>query len=859
MRTWMLFGLMFLWTSMVHAQRDYTAAPDRERTDVWFDPLDPGWALTIAPSGDVDSALLADFDAAGEPRWWVGGALRSGPGRVTLQLHRPRWDVQQQRLAGSVPAGSLSFERRDEDHARLNLQLEGRARTHDLVRLVVNRDFSLGDRSGFWFDPGDGGHGQMLIQQGRWVGSVSIGYDRSGEPSWAFAQGDIGAGLLQAQRVRRVCTPACSIVSEAGGETRIDFLGQDDAIATITLIDALGVFWQRPQKALTRYTEAPNGRAHAAALARFGSDAAMAHFVAENVRRNPYYGADSCIDFSPGPPPVATGSDTNIQESGVGEYDDIKRIGDLVFSISQPPGQAGMLRVHRLDGSGGVALPRHAYPLPTAGTSIGLHALERNGRTRLILLAGRSPFHDGYDDWCSGYADLEADVVATLFDVATDGSLLERHRIELQGSFSTSRLIGSSLLLASAFIVDVDGQQQPVMPKWRLDGGAWQDMATRTDIWLPNFAPSAYERALATLSQFDLDAIGEATFTSVFTRMDVSYVAPAAWYFATSEYRLDGGFFPGGYRSSLDIHKIGLPQLDYRGTGSVSGGLHVGSNDRALRFSEHEGDLRVITDHGWSWNATSLFELSVLREGADDTLRTIATLPNARRPQPIGPPHEQAYGVRFDGDVAYAVSYFRVDPLYAIDLSDPLDPKLDSELEVTGYSAYLQPLPGGFLLGVGQDTVLGSNGDAPGQAWFQGLKLSLFDQRDPKHPRESWRQLIGGRGSDAALLRDHRAFAMAATTDGGRRIAVPVVVHDGAGSGDPRFVLPWLHSGVATFDVDAQGAISGYQLRPAVFAGSGGRDVDARSVLLGDSVFLFSGGRWYGQRIDVGAAMSGPY
>ena len=178
MRAWIFVCLSLLFAAPVVAQRDYTADPARERTDVWWDPSDPGWSLTIAPSGEVSSALLADFDETGVPRWWVGGALRSAPGRVSLSLYRPRWNLQEQRMAGPTLAGHLDFERRDEDHARMTLQLEGRTRSHELVRLVVNRDYSLGDRSGFWFDPVDGGHGQMLIQQGSWVGSVSIGYDR---------------------------------------------------------------------------------------------------------------------------------------------------------------------------------------------------------------------------------------------------------------------------------------------------------------------------------------------------------------------------------------------------------------------------------------------------------------------------------------------------------------------------------------------------------------------------------------------------------------------------------------------------------------------------------------------------------
>ena len=309
---------------------------------------------------------------------------------------------------------------------------------------------------------------------------------------------------------------------------------------------------------------------------------------------------------------MATGSDTNIQESGVGEYDDIKRVGDLVFSIDTMGGVVPTLRVHRIDGTRGTAVLLHSYPLPAGVEALGLHVRVRAGHTQLVLLAGRSPFNSGYDAWCFGYAPLDAGVLAIVHDVAADGALAERHRIELQGSFSTSRLIGASLMFASSFVVATDGAE-PVLPKWRLDDGPWQDMATLATLWLPNFAPDAYERALTTLSQFDLDAIGDPEFASVFARIDASYVAPSAWYLATSEYRYDSGFVPGG-QARLDIHKIALPALDYRGTGSVAGGLGVGGDDRALRFSEHAGDLRVITDHSWSWSSTSLFELNVLRE-----------------------------------------------------------------------------------------------------------------------------------------------------------------------------------------------------------------------------------------------------
>ena len=53
---------------------------------------------------------------------------------------------------------------------------------------------------------------------------------------------------------------------------------------------------------------------------------------------------------------------------------------------------------------------------------------------------------------------------------------------------------------------------------------------------------------------------------------------------------------------------------------------------------------------------------------------------------------EQIYSVRFVGDAGYVVTYQQVDPLYTIDLSTPTAPRVAGQLELEGYSAYLQPL-----------------------------------------------------------------------------------------------------------------------------------------------------------------------
>mmetsp|Transcript_21158 Transcript_21158/g.52023 ORF Transcript_21158/g.52023 Transcript_21158/m.52023 type:complete len:863 (+) Transcript_21158:87-2675(+) len=89
----------------------------------------------------------------------------------------------------------------------------------------------------------------------------------------------------------------------------------------------------------------------------------------------------------------------------------------------------------------------------------------------------------------------------------------------------------------------------------------------------------------------------------------------------------------------------------------------------------------------------------------------------------LGKPNERFTAVRFLDDIAYAVTFERIDPLYTVDLSNPDDIKILGELEVTGFSEYLHPIEGGKILAVGQET------DDSGS--IIGLQVSLFGASDP--------------------------------------------------------------------------------------------------------------------------------
>jgi Beta propeller domain len=87
---------------------------------------------------------------------------------------------------------------------------------------------------------------------------------------------------------------------------------------------------------------------------------------------------------------------------------------------------------------------------------------------------------------------------------------------------------------------------------------------------------------------------------------------------------------------------------------------------------------------------------------------------------------EQIYAVRFAGPVGYVATFRQTDPLYTLDLSDPAQPRVVGELQLSGYSAFLYPVDASHVIGVGQDA------NSFGQT--TGTQVSLFDVSDLAAP-----------------------------------------------------------------------------------------------------------------------------
>lgn len=149
-------------------------------------------------------------------------------------------------------------------------------------------------------------------------------------------------------------------------------------------------------------------------------------------------------------------------------------------------------------------------------------------------------------------------------------------------------------------------------------------------------------------------------------------------------------------------------------TGYLGQGQSVtvrGSITDKFAISEGEEGIRILTtieDGNESTNELHLYNFGLEEEGS---VTGIAK-------------GEEIYAARYIGNIAYFVTYHNTDPLYAVDISDPENPKLLGNVKMTGYSDYLHPYGDNLLLGIGYET-------DPDTSDMIGVKLTMFDISDP--------------------------------------------------------------------------------------------------------------------------------
>lgn len=199
------------------------------------------------------------------------------------------------------------------------------------------------------------------------------------------------------------------------------------------------------------------------------------------------------------------------------------------------------------------------------------------------------------------------------------------------------------------------------------------------------------------------------------------YVAEADTYYWTEDY--DKGYPVTMFDISDPDGKI-VKKAEFRTDGFMSD-----------RWKMHEvGNTFFAVSSSTSWgNGDSMIESFDVSDPAN--VKKLDKL--------IFMTNQQLYGTKFEGDRMYAVTYFQQDPLHVIDISDPSNLKQLGELEVPGWSDFIE-VRGTTILAVGRD---GSK-----------TKVSMYDVADPEDPKEINTVEIGSGYSYSEANYDWKAF-----------------------------------------------------------------------------------------------------
>lgn len=365
-------------------------------------------------------------------------------------------------------------------------------------------------------------------------------------------------------------------------------------------------------------------------------------------------------------------------------------------------------------------------------------------------------------------------VKALAYDISDKAAAKLLRTTELDGYYKTSRKIGDSLyIVANKSFYEYawydgagygDAEIPPV--EYRDFAGAAPAAGSASGEFAPvgygrtyYFPGRAYRNYMAVAGVNVKDASVPASVQAVLASGDNVYASADYLYLAATEYGHGYAYSPyssaNGYgwgRSpTTAVHRFRLDggAVEYDGMGEVNGTI-------LNQFSmDQSGDyFRIATTSneydGKSGRSSSSNNLYVL----DGDLGVAGRLEGLA-------PGEQIYSVRFMGDRAYVVTFKTVDPLFAIDLSDPKKPAVLGSLKIPGYSDYLHPYDENHLIGFGKDTVEYANSWDGGQsvsAYYQGMKIALFDVTDVSSPKELFKTSIGDRGTESPLLHNHKAL-----------------------------------------------------------------------------------------------------
>lgn len=452
-------------------------------------------------------------------------------------------------------------------------------------------------------------------------------------------------------------------------------------------------------------------------------------------------------------------SQTNIQVEGVDEADIVKNDGKYIYLVK---GRG----VRIIDAYPASNLKEIAKIEDDSDGNFTAQELYVDGDRLVIIGNTYHTYSTNYPfRWGGGVTQV------AIFNIADKNNIQEERTLEFESNYVTSRRINDRLYMvmqqyASYYPGHNAIQQVPqnIVPQM-IDSstGKSENIAPCSDIaFFPGYAqPNFLILASIPVTQ----SRGYVERKMYLGSTDNVYVSQNNLYLAMTtypQYDFWGGIVPKRVFESSVIYKFQLKNdgtIEYKTAGEVPGTVL-----NQFSMDEHNGNFRIATTKGnvWSSDATQSTNNIYVLDANMDRLGAVEDIA----------PGERIYSTRFLAERAYMVTFKQIDPLFVIGLSDPNNPTVLGKLKIPGFSDYLHPYDQNHIIGFGKETEESKESNF---AWVQGMKIALFDVSDVNNPKQQFAQVIGDRGTDSELLRNHKALLFDKSKN---LLAFPVSVYE---------------------------------------------------------------------------------
>lgn len=443
-------------------------------------------------------------------------------------------------------------------------------------------------------------------------------------------------------------------------------------------------------------------------------------------------------------------SDTNIQVEGVDEPDVVKTDGTYLYMLANS--KIYIVKAYPAE---------DAVVLSIISIDIGDVTSFFINENRLVVFARSQRYpiefeNDDTDDYDTyyGYWGGVSTTIIKIYDIADRENPELDNDIEVDGYYFDARMIGDYIyIITTEYSSDVyralEEKVSLNVPEIKIDNRVKKIPAC--DIFYVNSTEQANTFTnVISINIFSGDVNQKSFLLGSSQNM---YVSRDNIFLTYTEYEYiesDGilGMPYWSYVTKTNINKISIKNGEIEHTAQ---GVVPGTVLNQFSMDEHNGYFRIATTLGEIWDTEhpSSNNIYIL----DENLERVSEIEGIAS-------GEKIYSARFMGNRAYLVTFKKVDPFFTIDLSDPNNPKILGELKIPGYSDYLHPFDENHVIGIGKDTVEPQEEYSWTRdfAWYQGLKIALFDVSDFDNPKVESQVIIGDRGTDSPVLYDHKAF-----------------------------------------------------------------------------------------------------